>query len=151
MEGCSIDAQIAQSALKLQQLMQAWLLDKARLAPIITEFEKLGGSATWFSTGLSLAITGDKDILTKAMRLLRTSGGEVCGDRPQENSPTWYGLFRVEGLTSEYIYLQFSSSVCRRVQVGTKLETVPVYETVCDEPPPKDPGFEEFLNERASE
>src|SRR5271157_5152605 len=107
MDTCSIDDQILQSTIKLQQLRQAWLLDKPRLAPIVAEFEKLGGEAAWYSSGLNLTITGSKDVLTKAMRLLRTSGGELLGDRPQEKSAIWSGLFRFEGLTTnEYIYLQ---------------------------------------------
>lgn len=43
----------------------------------------------------------------------------------------------VEGIIVATATIHFSSSVCKRVQVGTELREVPVYEIKCDEPEPE--------------
>lgn len=82
----------------------------------------------------SLYITGTKDELSTAWAVLRWHGWEADQHVGTEPVPTFSTYFQKYGQGS--FRLNFSSKVCRRVQVGTKTEEVPVYEVQCDEEQP---------------
>ena len=132
-DSSSIDKQLMNDAMQLAKNRAAWVADRERLLPIIGKFEEMGGEAQWYSNGLTLRLTGGKEALTKAIRLLRTAGGTTESAKPQPGETSYSGLYHFEGLTSKYVFLYFTSSVCRRVQIGTVMKEMPVYEVVCDE------------------
>lgn len=82
------------------------------------------------SSDLTIAISGDKQALQAAWGALRRLGFDRPGDPPKPNEPTWCGFFK-NGDAS--IWFQFSSTVCRRVKVGTQTIEQDIYETVCGE------------------
>ncbi len=100
----------------------------ARGAANIEADVELDTCCVWFRA------TGDKHKLAEAIRILRTNGlKKSSGDEPQKGKSSLYQVYSNDDIPD--ITLSFSSTSCRRVQVGTKTETVetPIYETVCDE------------------
>ena len=81
------------------------------------------------SGSYNINITGSRADLDIMFGLLRRAGLSPTR-RPEEKSSTYYTAWDGEDLS---IWVFFSSTSCKRVQVGTKTEEVPVYETVCTE------------------
>jgi len=104
------------------------------LAPMFLEFEAMdidldfslndGDINFWFS--------GDGEKLKAVWALLRRNG-YVPSERP-EPGKTSVTTFWTQAEFPRF-YMSFTSSVCKRVQVGTEMREVPIYETQCGELP----------------
>ncbi len=83
---------------------------------------------------VALRFTGDGVRLGAVWGELRRSSFVPDG-HPKKGDSSAYIFFRNNSDGEEYlpIFLNFSSSVCRRVKVGTKTVEQDVYETVCGE------------------
>lgn len=84
-------------------------------------------------------MTGDKTTLEKAFRILRGASLTFNTDRPKKGDSEWCAFFR-HPESETRLFFQFTSSVCKRVKVGTKMVEQDVFETQCgdivsDEPP----------------
>lgn len=90
--------------------------------------------------GLNIGIAGTAKALAEAFRVLRKLGFEP-EERPKEGTYSYASYFVKEG--EPPIYLSFSSTQCRLVQVGVKTITQPIYETRCDENGTVEPSKED--------
>jgi predicted porin len=73
---------------------------------------------------------GNAHVLAACIRALRTNGFSSTS-KPEKNKAEFEASYRNDnGL---HIIFTFTSQVCRRVQIGTKLVEQPVYEIVCGE------------------
>ena len=81
------------------------------------------------STGYDIYVTGSRADLDVMFGILRRAGLEP-DSRPQEKQSTYATFWRNEVLR---IWVMFSSTSCKQVQVRTELREVPVYETVCED------------------
>lgn len=98
--------------------------------------EEVGLQNVSFSCGSpTFQVTGGRANLNKMINVLRRHKFDSA-DRPQEKE-SWYRAFW-ETEDKCKVYVQFSSTQCKRVKIGEKLEVVPVYEIVCDEEPVPD-------------
>jgi hypothetical protein len=86
---------------------------------------------------VQISITGDYEMLLRTMRVLR-SYGLNAEKRPAEGEATYCAYWTaslddIDGIDDRdvRVILDFSSTQCQRVQVGTKLQEVPVYEVRC--------------------
>lgn len=130
---------------KLQQLRQELItkherilayLDKQApvLGPLLDEVEKLEPTSIYAEDGyVSINLTGDRHVLNAGFGTLRRHGLNT-NDRPKKGESQYMGTFtkpEVSGL----VFLNFSSTQCRRVKTGTRTREVveDIYETVCDE------------------
>lgn len=130
---------------KLQQLRKELIdvherklayLDKqaALLGPLLDEMEKLEPTSVYVEDGyLSIGVSGDKHKLNAAFGALRRHGLKTS-DRPEKGQSQYMGTF-TKPETVGLVFLNFSSTQCRRVKVGqrTREVTEDVYEVVCDE------------------
>jgi len=113
----------------------------AVFTPVIEALERFEPRITCDSNSLDIALTGDKHVLEAVWGILRRNGYNILveTDRPKPNSPTYSQFFYREGeghdhsLDRARIWLTYTSTVCRRVKVGTKMVEQDVYETVCGE------------------
>lgn len=112
------------------------------LQPVAETADRLGGEAELCISefpDLTVRLTGDKHKLSELVRALRTRGFVTNATPPKANDSTWSAFYQHPQICDgevTAVYLSFSSSVCRRVKVGTKVipaQTVDVYETVCGE------------------
>lgn len=85
---------------------------------------------------ITVSFTGDGDKLTAVWRALRRYHYNTTA-RPVKGDTTFNAFWSRDGQAE--IFMMFSSSMCRRVQVGTKTVEVPVYETQCGELPEIEP------------
>ncbi len=107
--------------------------NRAAIVEIANAMRKLEDNVSAFSVdsySLNISIYGDKHVLVAAFSELRKLGYNTA-NRPKANESTYYSRFDTEP-HSLPVYLNFSSSSCRRVKVGTKMVETPVYETVCE-------------------
>lgn len=84
------------------------------------------------STYINLTFTGDGDKLKAVWSVLRRHGFNTSL-RPAKGDTTFNAFWTREGHAE--IFMMFSSSLCRRVKVGTKMVEQPIYETQCGELP----------------
>lgn len=84
---------------------------------------------------ITMSFAGDGPKLTLVWRLLRLHGYNTT-DRPKKGDTSFYAFWRQEGRAA--IFMNFSSTMCRRIQVGTKMVETPVYETQCGDLPTAD-------------
>lgn len=108
--------------------------DNKRVATICKVLQKAGVNITDVgvdSSSYNISITGPRADLDVMFGILRRLGLQPTS-RPQEKTQYFSTYWTFEG-TTDYIFVMFSSTSCKRVQVGTKMEEVPVYDTVCEE------------------
>lgn len=83
---------------------------------------------------IGLSFAGDGPKLAAVWKLLRQHGYKnSC--HPKKGDTTFYAFWEQEGHAK--LFMNFTSSVCRRVQVGTKMVETPIYETQCGELAPE--------------
>lgn len=112
------------------------------LSPLFRFLEEQDIDARFDLTGgwIDVQFTGDGQRLGRVWGELRRTGYKT-EHRPKKGDTTVSTYWSREGYAR--IWMMFSSSVCKRVQVGTETKEVPVYQTVCDELP----GIEQLESE----
>jgi len=78
---------------------------------------------------ISLLDSGDKAMVKLIWNKLRTVG-YVTELNPAENEVNFSGWWYMDD--QPRIWLSFSSTVCKRVKVGTKTQVIDVFEVVCE-------------------
>lgn len=81
---------------------------------------------------VDVVFCGDGDKLGKVWGLLRRAG-YYTESRPKKGETGFNAFWDCPGYAK--VWLQFSSTMCRRVQVGTKMVEQPVYEVQCGDLP----------------
>lgn len=77
-----------------------------------------------------VGFAGDGTKLGQVWGLFRRHGYETHS-RPQKGDTEFYAFWECKGHTK--LFMHFSSTLCKRVQVGTEMKEVPVYQTQCGE------------------
>jgi hypothetical protein len=120
---------------RARQINQIIKRDSKRVATICKALQKAGVNVTNVSvdsTSYNISITGPRADLDVMFGILRRFGLQPK-NRPEEKTQYYSTFWKFDELMSEFLFVTFSSTSCRRVQVGTKMEEVPVYDTVCEE------------------
>jgi hypothetical protein len=135
-----VDIKLAEAALAVARDRLQWNSCRDFFGPVVNALTRIGSEPYLSSGTLYVSMTGDKQKLTQAFRIFRTAGMEFSGDRPKKGDSSWSAVFKHQSQTV-YVFFQFTSSVCRRVKVGTKTVEQDIYETQCgdlstDEPAP---------------
>ena len=86
---------------------------------------------SFYTSSMNMSVNGNKDVLVKAIRVLRTKGFETTARAPSEKQSEYSATFKNQNGPS--IFLMFTSTQCQRVKIGTKLVEEDVYEVVCSE------------------
>ena len=110
---------------------------KAR-SELFSELEAIDAITITFSLSdgdINLRFSGTGELLRRVWGLLRHAGWNTL-QRPQKGDAS-FGAFWNHSDEEAFsrIYLHFSSSVCRRVQIGTQMVSQPIFETHCEELP----------------
>ena len=110
-------------------LRARWMNSREALQPTLDAFELLGASISVDTNCcIDVRIAGDKECFVKCWKLWRELGVRLT---PPEPGATQLSEFLdTHGL---HFWFSFSSTVCKRVQVGTKMMPTPIYETHCGE------------------
>ena len=126
-----IENLLDEEELSINQRREKWARFRDRLLPIVRDMQKLEASIT-FPSSLDISLSGDRHKLSAAVRALRTRGYAYSSAAPVKGASSWASFFNSDECGVQ-IWFHFSSTVCRRVKVGTKTVEQEVYETVCDE------------------
>ena len=128
----TIDEQINQRFREIQQQATWWAEDGHYYIPILEVLEAMGCDCRISGSGIDVSRAGNKKDLQAVFRAMRLAG--FAPNHRPEAKDTHYSAFfypLYEGIKP--LWLSFSSTVCKRVQVGTELKEVPVYEVQCEE------------------
>lgn len=128
----AIDIQLQEESLALAKKKVKWNGMRPTFAPVINALMKAGVEPSMDNWNLNVSFSGDAKKFAVVMRILRTSGFNTSSDRPKQGDTTWSAYF-VHPSSTVHLWMYFTSSVCKRVQVGTETKEVPVYETKCGE------------------
>jgi hypothetical protein len=77
-----------------------------------------------------VSFAGDGETLGKVWGLFRRNGYQTHS-RPAKGDTMFYAFWDCAGHAQ--LFMNFSSTLCKRVQVGTEMKEVPVYKTQCGE------------------
>ena len=79
---------------------------------------------------ICIGFAGDGQRLGQVWGELRRHGFN-CETRPKKGDVDFHGYFQQDGYPK--LMVNFTSTLCRRVQVGTQTVEQPIYETICGE------------------
>lgn len=130
-EPTEIELLLDKDALALTERRARWARYRNELLPMVRAFQKLNATF-YFPDTLDVSIYGDKHTLAAAVRIFRTHGFSTASEPPKKGDSTWSVFYSKNDCDLRW-WFRFSSSVCRRVKVGTRTVEQDVYETVCDE------------------
>lgn len=135
----SVDQSHADSLQYYGKQILAWSKVRAQLEPVVLAFDKIDVSTSYVGDNtLYVSACGDKKRLADVIRVLRTNGWNT-DTKPVEGSPEYKAVFKVEPTEqapfapSGEVQLSFTSSVCKRVWVGTQMVEQDIYEVQCGE------------------
>ena len=130
---------------RIRKLRFQWAQVRSTFRPVVKGLRALEIDSV-FDGDLNVSFSGNKAKLLAVMRLLRRSGFSYRGDPPEANATSWGAYWVNPKLddpdyvrTTSKLWMYFTSSVCRRVQVGTQMVEEPVYETRCGDDEADDP------------
>lgn len=104
------------------------------MSPLFRSLEEMDIDLQFNPDGgyIALCFTGDGERLAAVWKELRRN--DYKNDcRPKKGDTTFCAFWYREGYAN--LFMNFSSSMCKRVQVGTKMVETPIYETQCGELP----------------
>jgi hypothetical protein len=107
----------------------AYMRVREEIKEVLDAFEVLGASIDVSSDcEINVRISGDKECFTKCWKLWRSVHIRLS---PPAEATEVYEHIEPLGVR---VWFHFCSTVCKRVQVGTKMVATPVYETHCGDP-----------------
>lgn len=123
--------QIAQTAQKNLQLFKETLRQRS---PLFRRLEELDIDVAFQADQgwINVQFTGDGDRLGKVWGEFRRNGWSTCS-RPEKGKTEFYAFWHQDGFAD--LFMNFTSSVCKRVKIGTKTVEQDVYEIQCGELP----------------
>ena len=85
------------------------------------------------SQELSISVSGTQDELLSLLAIVKEHDYHPHSDNKVSDSPaeTWTGRFSRKGENHTCLVIGFYSTVCKKVQVGTKMVEQPIYEIRC--------------------
>jgi hypothetical protein len=129
-----IEIQLQEAAIELAKLKAKWNGCKSFLGPMANALMLLGIEPrldnTLDNTYFAIYFSGDKEKLASVLRIVRVGGWQTESARPKKGDTTWSAFFDRKDTTVR-IYFHFSSTVCKRVKIGTKTVRQDVYEVQC--------------------
>jgi len=125
---------LVESAQKAEKNAKAFRLTVGTFPDLFRAFEELDLNLSFCVDNeyMSLSFAGDGEKLKTVWGHMRRAGFNTR-QRPAKGDTTFNAFWRQEGYAD--IFMMFSSTMCRRVKVGTEMKEVPIYETQCGELP----------------
>ena len=126
-----IELALAERTLELVKARQKWNSIKGFYRPIINALHLVGVEPR-LSSDIDVCFSGDAHKLAQVVRILRAAGMQTRGSRPKPGDTSWSAFYTHPDCSTQ-LWLNFTSSVCVRVKVGTKLVEQDIYEVRCGE------------------
>lgn len=122
---------LQEELIRVYKRISWWAAHHQALMGLVEDMDKVGFDATVTSSGLEFSGAGDKAKLLAMFRTMRKHG-YTPSSRPAAETTYFYAYWdRADGIGS--VWVGFTSTVCKRVQVGTEMKEVAVYEVRCGE------------------
>ena len=128
-----IDNKLNKKAEELKEQQEWWEQNRHHYENVIEIIHDWGGDAVLWNCSIDINMTGGKRELTGLFRTLRRAGFKP-NRRPAANDTSFTTFWGHSDPGVKEVWVNFTSSVCKRVRVGTEMKEVPVYEVQCSEP-----------------
>jgi hypothetical protein len=120
---------LAKNVQEIAERRLAYLKVRDQLKEVLDAFEALGADTSVdLDCTINVRIAGDKETFVKCWKLWRSIGVRLTP--PSAGATEVYEHVSALGVR---IWFHFTSTVCKRVQVGTKMVATAVYEVQCGE------------------
>ena len=109
--------------------------DSKRVSQIVKALQRASvnvSNVSVDSSGYNISVLGSRADLDVMFGVLRRAG-LIPNRRPQEKEAYYSAFWHFDKDELAHVWVMFSSTTCKRVQVRTEIQEVPVYETVCEE------------------
>lgn len=126
-----IQIALAERALALAKERAKWASIRDFYRPVINAMTKAGIEPGFQDGYIRAHFAGDAHKLANIVRILRTAGFDTHAGRPKPGDTEWSAFYTHPNCSTQ-LWLYFTSSICKRVQVGTKFVEQPVFETRCE-------------------
>ena len=123
----NITQTLADDLRRIAERINWWQENKIKFEPLMPQLESMGADVGLGYQTLDISLTGNKADLTALWKLLRGNG--YAPDTRPEAKATHYCSYW-EGKDSK-LWVYFTSTLCKRVQVGTEMREVAVYDIQC--------------------
>lgn len=88
------------------------------------------------SASIDIRFSGSGGLLAEVWGLMRRAGWKLATSPPEKGATSFNGIWKHQSDRRLCdLWMNFSSTVCRRVQIGTRMVEQPIYETQCGELP----------------
>ncbi len=128
-----IKADIRKAKREWKQQRELFKEYEADIREIVNEIDLSKASSARMSCDtedVNFYVSGNTEVLKEVFRTFRKLRYEPSS-RPEAKPQTNFSCyFHQDGKPT--FYLSFSSTLCKRVKVGTKMQEVDIYETVCE-------------------
>lgn len=129
----NIDSDLAYYQRQYEHRREYYVTHRDHIEMLLADFPHAENTTpTVDTTSLDIAVHGDKEVLRDVMAYLFKHGLHP-NEKPEENETNyatyWYPQY--PEITFK-VWLNFTSTVCKRVQVGTETVERPIYEVQCD-------------------
>jgi len=130
----TIDKQIDERMEEVAAQARWWAGNARFYEHAIEDLSLIGADCRIGGTEIAVSMTGGKKELNVLFKFLRKHGFAPTHRPTDKDKNYWSAYFYKEGEEDvKPLWVSFSSNVCKRVQVGTKMEEVPVYEIQCSD------------------
>ena len=109
--------------------------NEEEISTMMTALEVLGTkliNVRLNTSDIDVSVCGDKLALNAVWGIFRKLG-YIADSNPNENEPTFTTWFEPEDDNQVKFWLSFSSTVCKRVKVGTETVERDLYAVQCDD------------------
>lgn len=127
----AIDLQLLQRQIDLAKTKARWNSCRHYMSPLVHMLTAQGLDVN-FDNHLNITFTGDKPKFLEVLSALTICGFTLDNkERPKSDDTSWSSYCTHKaGSTQAWMY--FTSSVCRRIKVGTETVTRDVFKVACD-------------------
>lgn len=123
----AVDARAAKQLEAISAFRRLLQEQEGIVDPLIQQLETLGAEF-YGDTSINVQVVGDVKLLGRVWGAFRRAGYQSYS-RPAKNEPSWSGWFHHDNAMG--MYLSFTSTVCRRVKIGSQMVMQDVYSVEC--------------------
>lgn len=128
---CAIDVALDEATLQVQKRRARWYSCRSVMKPLVDSLLELDIEPT-FNHEFDIQFTGDKRKLDAVLSLVRFAGFTLDDPKPPGPKDTSWSCYATHPGLTVRIWVYFTSSVCKRVKIGTKMVEQDIYEIGCD-------------------
>ena len=133
-----VEDNLAADAKYLSDKLTFWALNRKKLLSVTEEMERIDGECGILTYGLNCNLRGGKSLFLDFLTFMDEGGWKTYTKLPDEPVSYFSVTYSKDELT---VYVNWSNTFCKQVQIGMEVSEKPVYRLDCTED--RIPGVDE--------